>query len=58
MPTAASRRIPARECVDWCGHVEGDGFSIAGNMLAGAAVLEETAKAYAAQRSTAVSRSG
>ncbi len=36
----ASGRISAhtgRECVDWCGHVEGDGFSIAGNMLAGAA---------------------
>ncbi len=26
-----------RDCVDWCGHVEGKGFSIAGNMLAGAA---------------------
>jgi uncharacterized Ntn-hydrolase superfamily protein len=37
-----------RECVDWCGHIEGDGFSIAGNMLAGAAVLDETAKAYLA----------
>jgi uncharacterized Ntn-hydrolase superfamily protein len=37
-----------RECVGWCGHVRGDGFSIAGNMLAGAAVLDDTAKAYAA----------
>jgi uncharacterized Ntn-hydrolase superfamily protein len=37
-----------RECVDWCGHIRGDGFSLAGNMLAGAAVLDETAKAYAA----------
>ena len=36
------------ECVDWCGHVEGDGFSIAGNMLAGARVLDDTAKTYAA----------
>jgi uncharacterized Ntn-hydrolase superfamily protein len=36
------------ECVDWCGHVRGDGFSIAGNMLAGAEVLDGTAKAYAA----------
>lgn len=35
-----------RDCVDWCGHVEGEGFSIAGNMLAGAAVLDETAKNY------------
>ena len=37
-----------KDCVDWCGHVKGDGFSIAGNMLADAAVLDETAKAYAA----------
>jgi uncharacterized Ntn-hydrolase superfamily protein len=36
------------ECVDWCGHVQGDGFSIAGNMLTGAAVLDETAKALVA----------
>lgn len=35
-----------RDCVDWCGHFEGEGFSIAGNMLAGAAVLDETAKNY------------
>lgn len=38
------------ECVDWCGHIEGAGFSIAGNMLAGAAVLDETAKAYTARK--------
>lgn len=36
------------ECVDWCGHVGGNGFSIAGNMLAGARVLDDTAKAYSA----------
>ncbi|UPK06733.1 DUF1028 domain-containing protein [Bradyrhizobium sp. 170] len=36
------------ECVDWCGHIQGDGFSIAGNMLAGAAVLEDTAQAFIA----------
>ena len=35
-----------RDCVDWCGHVEGNGFSIAGNMLAGPQVLDDTAKAY------------
>jgi uncharacterized Ntn-hydrolase superfamily protein len=34
------------DCVDWCGHIEGNGFSIAGNMLAGAAVLDDTARAY------------
>ena len=47
----ASGRVAAhtgRDCVDWCGHVEGNGFSIAGNMLAGPRVLDDTAKAYAA----------
>jgi len=37
-----------KDCVDWCGHVKGDGFSVAGNMLARAQVLDDTAKAYAA----------
>jgi uncharacterized Ntn-hydrolase superfamily protein len=37
-----------KECVDWCGHLEGNGFSIAGNMLAVARVLDDTAKAYVA----------
>jgi uncharacterized Ntn-hydrolase superfamily protein len=36
------------DCVDWCGHVEGQGFSIAGNMLAGPRVLDDTAGAYIA----------
>jgi uncharacterized Ntn-hydrolase superfamily protein len=36
------------ECIDWCGHVEGNGFSIAGNMLAGVRVLDDTAKTYVA----------
>jgi uncharacterized Ntn-hydrolase superfamily protein len=36
------------DCVDWCGHVEGKGFSIAGNMLAGGRVLDDTAAAYIA----------
>ena len=47
----ASGRIAShtgRDCVDWCGHLEGSGFSIAGNMLAGARVLDDTAKAYVA----------
>ena len=37
-----------RDCIDWCGHIQGDGFSLAGNMLAGAAVLDDTAQAYLA----------
>ena len=50
----AKGRIAAhtgKECIDWCGHIQGDGFSLAGNMLAGAAVLDDTAKAYAASAS-------
>lgn len=35
-------------CVGWCGHLLFDDFSVAGNMLAGAAVIEATAAAYAA----------
>jgi uncharacterized Ntn-hydrolase superfamily protein len=45
----AKGRIAAftgKDCVDWCGHLEGDGFSIAGNMLAGGQVLDDTAQAY------------
>ena len=55
----AKGRIAAhtgRECVDWCGHVQGDGFSIAGNMLAGAAVLGDTAQAYVANASLPFAR--
>lgn len=33
-------------CIDWCGHRPGDGYSIAGNMLAGPQVLAETATAF------------
>jgi uncharacterized Ntn-hydrolase superfamily protein len=40
-----------RECVDWCGHLKGEGFSIAGNMLAGARVLDDTAATYVASES-------
>jgi uncharacterized Ntn-hydrolase superfamily protein len=64
----ASGRIAShtgRDCVDWCGHLKGNGFSIAGNMLAGARVLDDTAKAYIAndnlpfaQRLIAAMRSG
>jgi uncharacterized Ntn-hydrolase superfamily protein len=49
----AAGRIAAytgAECVDWCGHLEGNGFSIAGNMLAGGRVLEDTAATYVANK--------
>lgn len=32
------------ECVPWCGHWIGDDFSVAGNMLAGPAVVSETVR--------------
>jgi uncharacterized Ntn-hydrolase superfamily protein len=47
----ASGRVAAytgAECVDWCGHIEGKGFSIAGNMLAGGRVLDDTAATFIA----------
>jgi uncharacterized Ntn-hydrolase superfamily protein len=36
------------ECVDWCGHLQGEDFSVAGNMLAGPQVIDATASAYRA----------
>lgn len=36
------------DCVGWCGHRVFDDFSVAGNMLAGAGVLDATAEAFAA----------
>ena len=61
-PGAASRQlhlIDARgrvashtgsACIDWCGHLTGECWSVAGNMLAGAEVIEETARAYVEHR--------
>ena len=34
------------QCVDWAGAVAGDGFSVAGNMLANERVIQETARAF------------
>jgi len=55
----ADGRIAAHtgtDCVDWCGHLAGDGFSIAGNMLSGPRVLDETAKVYLANQSLPFAR--
>jgi uncharacterized Ntn-hydrolase superfamily protein len=41
------------QCVPWCGHRIEDGFSVAGNMLAGAAVIDDTVAAYRAGASLA-----
>jgi uncharacterized Ntn-hydrolase superfamily protein len=45
----AAGRVAAHtgtKCIEWCGHVAGDGFSVAGNMLAGSTVVERSARAY------------
>jgi uncharacterized Ntn-hydrolase superfamily protein len=36
-------------CIGWCGQLIGDGFSVAGNMLAGPMVIDDTAAAYVAR---------
>jgi uncharacterized Ntn-hydrolase superfamily protein len=33
-------------CVDWCGAIVGEGFSVAGNMLSNENVIRETARAF------------
>jgi len=45
----AAGRVAAHtgsKCIAWCGHLAGNGFSVAGNMLAGAEVIERTARAF------------
>jgi len=41
-----TRAHTGRNCIDWCGHVAGEGHSVAGNMLAGPQVIAETARVY------------
>lgn len=38
------------DCVGWFGHTAGDGYTVAGNMLVGEAVIEATATAYERDR--------
>ena len=39
-----------KACIGWCGHLAGEGFSVAGNMLAGEKVLLQTASVYKARK--------
>lgn len=41
-----SAAFTGRSCLPWCGHQTYDRFSVAGNMLAGANVLDDTARAF------------
>jgi uncharacterized Ntn-hydrolase superfamily protein len=43
-------------CIDWCGHELRQAYSVAGNMLAGPAVLAETIRAYEAERALPFAR--
>ena len=43
-------QFTGKECIGWAGATSGDGFSVAGNMLANARVIEETARAFSQSR--------
>ncbi len=45
-----SARFTGAACVGWCGHLDGPDCSLAGNMLAGEAVLPATRDAFLAAR--------
>ena len=46
--TGAGAAHTGAACVDWCGHVVHEGFSVAGNMLVGPQVLQATSRAFEA----------
>jgi len=39
-----------KACIGWCGHLAGEGCSVAGNMLAGPDVLERTLETYVREK--------
>jgi len=50
----ASAAYTGPRCVDWCGSVAAPGVSVAGNMLAGEAVVRATRDAFVAGRELAI----
>jgi uncharacterized Ntn-hydrolase superfamily protein len=44
------------ECIGWCGHHVGDGFSVAGNMLAGAEVVDASVQGLSRGRGATARR--
>ncbi len=44
--TGTAAAYTGAECMDWAGHVLGEGYSCQGNILAGRAVVEAMAEAY------------
>ncbi len=45
-PDGRSARHTGSDCIDWCGHLTGPGYSVAGNMLAGPDVIAATARTF------------
>jgi uncharacterized Ntn-hydrolase superfamily protein len=45
-----------KQCVDWCGALAGDGFSVAGNMLANGNVVRDTADAFQGSKASFAER--
>jgi uncharacterized Ntn-hydrolase superfamily protein len=43
-----------KNCVDWAGHATADGFSVAGNMLRGATVVEQTFRTFSSRMDLAL----
>jgi uncharacterized Ntn-hydrolase superfamily protein len=41
-------------CVEWCGHIGGDGFSVAGNMLSGGTVVQASFDSFRANAGLAL----
>ena len=46
--TGEAAAFTGSACIDWCGHMAGPGYSVAGNMLTGPQVIQATAAAYEA----------
>ena len=50
----ASAAYTGTTCVDWAGHIAGDGFTVQGNMLVGAATIEKMAEAFRRSEASAL----
>lgn len=56
--TTATFTFSGDECKPWYGHLEGDGFTVAGNLLVGESVINATAGAYERSRHEAATGPG
>ena len=43
-------QFTGKQCIEWAGAIAGDGFSVAGNMLANENVVRDTAKAFSGSK--------